>query len=197
MASQKAVSESKPRSFRSQDALRAWLEKNHAAAKELILRCFKVHARQRGIGYKEALDEALCFGWIDGVRKSLDEDSFTQRFTPRKARSNWSEVNLKRVKELEAQGRMHPAGLAAFEARAGIARGAYSFENKSIQFDSEPAARFAANQKAWQFFSSQPPGYRRTCTFYVMSAKRPETRERRLARLMELSAKGQRLPMLG
>jgi uncharacterized protein YdeI (YjbR/CyaY-like superfamily) len=197
MASQKPLPKPKARSFASRDAFRAWLDENHATAKELILRCFKVHARERGIGYKEALDEALCFGWIDGVRKGLDEDSFTQRFTPRKAKSNWSHVNIKRVQELIAEGRMHSAGLAAFEARAGVASGAYSFENRSIQFAPELAAVFQANPKAWKFFASQPPGYRRTCTFYVMSAKRPETRERRLARLIELSAQGERLPMLG
>src|SRR4051812_24346336 len=106
-----------PRSFKTQASFRQWLEKNHAKVNELELRLFKVHARQRGIGYREALDEALCFGWIDGVRRSLDDDSFTQRYTPRKAKSNWSAVNIKRVRELEADGRMHPAGRAAFERR--------------------------------------------------------------------------------
>jgi uncharacterized protein YdeI (YjbR/CyaY-like superfamily) len=106
-----------PKAFRTQADLRAWLEKNHATEKELILRCFKTHARDRGIGYRAGLDEALCFGWIDGVRHSLDDDSFTVRFTPRKPKSAWSRENIKRASELEAEGRMHDAGLAAFHAR--------------------------------------------------------------------------------
>ena len=109
------------KSFRTREDFRAWLERHHASESELMLRLFKVHASRRGMGYREALDEALCYGWIDGVRRSLDEDSFTQRFTPRKAKSNWSSVNLKRVKELIAEGRMHPAGLQAFEARDATA----------------------------------------------------------------------------
>ena len=111
-----------PRSFRTQAAFRAWLQKNHASETELPLRLFKVHAKSRGIGYKEALDEALCFGWIDGVRHALDEDSFTVRFTPRKPKSKWSQVNIKRVGELESAGLMHASGLAAFRAGAHARR---------------------------------------------------------------------------
>ena len=104
-----------PRAFRSAAAFRSWLERNHDKSKELILRCYKVHAKQRGVTYPEALDEALCFGWIDGVRRAYDEDSFTQRFTPRRKGSNWSKVNIAKVAELTKQGRMRPPGLAAFE----------------------------------------------------------------------------------
>jgi uncharacterized protein YdeI (YjbR/CyaY-like superfamily) len=181
-------------SFRTQGQFRAWLEKNHATAKELVLRCFKTHAKHRGIGYKEGLDEALCFGWIDGVRRSLDEDSFTVRFSPRKAKSLWSKVNIKRATELEAEGRMHAAGLAAFRARTGTAQAPYSFENKSIALDPAAEKKFRANKRAWEFFQAQPPWYRRTCIFWVMSAKREETRAARLARLIEVCAKGMRHP---
>src|SRR3954468_15639715 len=106
-----------PKSFKTQADFRQWLEENHSSKEELIIRLFRVHAKDRGIGYREMLDEALCFGWIDGIKRSYDSDSFTHRLTPRKKKSNWSAVNIKRVKELIADGKMHPAGLAAYEAR--------------------------------------------------------------------------------
>lgn len=197
MAARKQTPEPPPRSFRTPAAFRAWLTKNHATATVLILRCFKVHASHRGIGYKEALDEALCFGWIDGVRRGLDDDSYTQRFTPRKANSNWSQVNIKRVGELEAAGRMHSSGLAAFRARGKSGPSPYSSENRAVAFDAACESTFRSHPAAWQFFQAQPPGYRRICAFFVMSAKRAETRARRLSKLIECSTDGQRLPMLG
>src|SRR5881394_963144 len=124
-----------PKSFKTQAAFRAWLEKNHAKVPELIVRMFRVHAKHRGIGYREVLDEALCFGWIDGIKKSYDPDSFTHRMTPRKKKSNWSAVNIKRAKELIAEGKMHAAGLAAFEARDKVAVAPYSFENRHVTLD--------------------------------------------------------------
>jgi uncharacterized protein YdeI (YjbR/CyaY-like superfamily) len=178
-----------PRSFKAQDEFRAWLEKNHATEKELILRCYKVHAKDRGIGYRESLDEALCFGWIDGVRHGLDDDSFTTRYTPRKSKSYWSKVNIKRANELEAEGRMHPAGLAAFRARAGIAHAPYSFESPPMQLTPAFERKFRANKSAWAFFQAQAPWYKRTGVFWVMSAKKDETRERRLAALFDRSAR--------
>jgi uncharacterized protein YdeI (YjbR/CyaY-like superfamily) len=184
------------RSFRTQKDFRDWLEKNHATEKELILRCFKVHAKHRGIGYKEALDEALCFGWIDGVRRSLDNDTFTQRFTPRKPKSNWSRVNIKRVQELEAEGRMRPPGLAAFGARDENKPAPYSFEAKQMTLDAAFEKKLRANKAAWAFWQSQPPWYRRTATFFIMTAKRPETRERRFALLLDNAARGRKIPPL-
>ena len=178
-----------PRSFKTQDEFRAWLETNHAAENELIVRCYKVHAKDRGIGYRESLDEALCFGWIDGVRHGLDDDSFTTRYTPRKPKSYWSRVNIKRANELEAEGKMHPAGLAAFRARAGIAHAPYSFETPPMQLDPAFAKTFRANKRAWEFLQAQAPWYKRTSTFWVMSAKREETREKRLCELIERCAK--------
>lgn len=159
------------------------------------MRLFKVHARDRGIGYREALDEALCFGWIDGVRHGLDDDSFTVRFTPRKPKSYWSTVNIRRFRELESEGRVHPAGLAAFRAHHGKPR-RYSFEHGPMELDPEFTRKFRANKRAWTFFSEQPPGYRRIATFFVMSAKRPETRAARFAVVLRCSAKGERIPLL-
>lgn len=185
-----------PKAFRTRKHFREWLERNHASASELVIRCFKVHAKQRGIGYKEALDEAICFGWIDGVRHGLDNDSFTTRLTPRKAKSNWSAVNIKRAKELEAEGRMHPSGLAAFRARDKTASAPYSFENRGITLDPAFEKQLRANQAAWEFFQTLPPWYRRTTIFWVMSAKREETRARRFATLLESTAKRTASPLL-
>ena len=185
-----------PRSFRTPEDFRAWLERHHATKTELIVRLFKVRASHRGIGYKEALDEALCFGWIDGVRRGLDGDSYTQRFTPRKKKSNWSRVNIARAGELRAAGRMHAAGLAAFEQRDEGAVAPYSFESPPLALARAFAKQLRANKAAWIFFSQQAPSYRRVATYWVMSAKRPETRARRLATLIDCSAKGRRIPPL-
>ena len=159
------------------------------------MRLFKVRARHRGIGYREALDEALCFGWIDGVRRSLDDDSFTQRFTPRKAKSNWSAVNVKRYRELESAGLVHAAGAAAFSRWDGK-KAPYSFESAPLALAPELMKRFRAKTKAWAFWERQPPGYRRVMTHWVMSAKREETREKRFVALLRESAAGRRVESL-
>jgi uncharacterized protein YdeI (YjbR/CyaY-like superfamily) len=143
--------------------------------------------------YAEAVDEALCFGWIDGMVRRVDADSYAQRFTPRKAQSNWSQINIKRAHELIAAGRMRPQGLAAFERRAADGPPAYSFEQRSAALSPEQRRRLKANDAAWAFFESQPAYYRRLATWWVTSAKRQETRDRRLATLIEDSAKGRRL----
>jgi uncharacterized protein YdeI (YjbR/CyaY-like superfamily) len=168
-----------PRSFKTAKAFRAWLQAHHANVKELQLRLFKVHALHRGIGHRDALDEALCFGWIDGVVRSLDADSYTIRFTPRRRRSKWSLVNIRRARELEQAGRMHAAGLAAFRARGDVAVAPYSFESKPLPLSPAFLRRLRANKEAWDFWSSEPPGRKRITAFWVMSAKKPETRERR------------------
>lgn len=185
-----------PKAFRSREHFRTWLERHHSVASELVLRCFKVHAKHRGIDYKQGLDEALCFGWIDGIRRSLDNDSFTVRFTPRKPKSKWSAVNIKRARELEAEGRMHPAGLAVFRARGALAVAPYSLENRSIRLDPSFEKRLRANKVAWEYFQAQPPWYRRNLVFWVMSAKREETRARRFAALLRRSAKRAPIPHL-
>jgi uncharacterized protein YdeI (YjbR/CyaY-like superfamily) len=141
------------------------------------------------------VDEALCYGWIDGVRRSLGEERYSIRFTPRKPSSMWSNVNIAKVQALLAQGRMMPAGVAAWERRDPARSGIYSFERQeAAAFDAEAERRFARNRAAWKYFQAQPPGYRRLATHYVISAKRPETRERRLSALIEHSARGERLP---
>lgn len=186
-----------PKSFRTPDHFRAWLEKNHDKQAELMMRLFKVHARHRGIGYREALDESLCFGWIDGVRKAHDADSFVQRFTPRRRKSNWSAVNIRRARELIAEGRMAPPGRAAFEARGATGPSPYSFEQPPAPLDPAMEKRFRANRKAWTWWESAAPYYRRVCTFWIMSAKKEETRASRLAKLIAWCARGEKIPPMG
>ena len=188
----------RPKAFKTQKDFRAWLSKNHATETELMLRLFKVHAKHRGIGYREALDEALCWGWIDGVVRRLDEDSFQQRFTPRKAKSNWSAVNIKRMKELIADGRVAKPGLAAFARRTTTKPAPYSYENRAtIRLAPAFVKRFKAEPKAWEFFEALPPGYKRLMIYRVMDAKREETRERRFAQLLDLSRQQKRMPLPG
>jgi uncharacterized protein YdeI (YjbR/CyaY-like superfamily) len=186
----------RPVTFRSSGAFRTWLESNHAAATELVVRCFKVHASDRGITYAQALDEALCYGWIDGVRHGLDADSFTVRFTPRKARSIWSRVNVAHAQRLIEAGRMAKPGLAAFEAREDSRTGIYSFEQRSADLPPEYEQAFRTNKTAWAYFREQPPWYRRTSIYWVMSAKREETRAARLATLVACSAQRKPIPPL-
>ena len=187
------ISTVSPVFFKSARAFRVWLSKNHATQPELWLGMYKKISGKGGITYKEALDEALCYGWIDGVRKSLDADSFVQRFTPRKTKSYWSAVNTRRANELIADKRMAPPGLKAFEARDRELTARYSFEREAPSFDASQLKAFRANRKAWEFFEQQPPGYRRLATFYVTSAKKPETRAQRLDRVISASAAGKRI----
>ena len=147
--------------------------------------------------WPEAVDEALCFGWIDSVRKSLDETSYANRFTPRKTRSTWSAVNIKRVQELTAQGRMRPEGLRAFAARAAEASGTYSYEQRdAVELGDTYEKQFRANDVAWNFFQAQAPSYRKAAIWWVVSAKREETRQRRLTALIDDSASGRRVASL-
>ena len=183
--------------FKSAAGFRQWLEANHASATELWVGFYKKDSGKGGLSYPEALDEALCFGWIDGIRKRVDELSFTQRFTPRKPRSNWSLINLRHVGRLKRAGRMRPAGLNAFAARKAARSGVNSFENRPRQLSPELERRFRSDEAAWEFFQKQPPGYRRIASFWVMSARQEETRERRLARLMTDSRQSRRLGLLG
>jgi uncharacterized protein YdeI (YjbR/CyaY-like superfamily) len=182
--------------FASPAEWRAWLAENHDRVTELVLALRKKGASKGGITYREALDEALCFGWIDGVTRRVDEDYYAVRFTPRKARSVWSAVNIKRVGELTAEGRMHPAGLKVFEGRDPAMANRYSFENEGRTLDGDYERQFQANAEAWRFWQTQPPGYRKTATFWVLSAKKEETRQRRLATLIECSANNERLPAI-
>jgi uncharacterized protein YdeI (YjbR/CyaY-like superfamily) len=186
-----------PRYFTSPNKFHQWLEKHHATSTELLVGFYKVSSGKPSITYQEALDEALCFGWIDGIRKSVDEERYTIRFTPRKPGRNWSNVNIKRVQELMAAGRMLPAGLAAFEARQAEKSGVYTYEHRPQQLSPEYEKQFRVNKPAWAFFQSQAPYYQRTACGWVMTAKKEETRLRRLATLIEDSAQGRRLGMMG
>ena len=183
----------KPTFFESAAHFRRWLAKNHDSQSELWLGMYKKASGKGGITYKDALDEALCFGWIDGVRKSLNDEAFVQRFTPRKAKSYWSAVNTKRANELIKEKRMAAPGLKVFEARDQALTARYSFEREAPVFEAAHLKAFKANRAAWDFFEKQPPGYRRLATFYVTSAKRPETRAQRLDRVISTSAAGKRI----
>ncbi len=181
--------------FSSAAEFRQWLEKNHCRSTELWLGFYNKRTPKKSITYREALDEALCFGWIDGVRKSVDETTYKQRFTPRKAKSYWSAVNIRRAEELTKLGRMAPSGLLTFESRTADS-GKYSFESRPKKLPIHYEKQFKANPAAWKFFRAQAPWYRRTSSFWVVSAKRDETRQRRLHMLISDSAKGRRLAML-
>ncbi len=184
----------KPTFFKASNALRAWFTRHGATKTELWIGYYKKASGKGGVVYQQALDEALCVGWIDGVLKSIDDTRYMQRWTPRKPTSIWSKVNIRKVQALIAAGRMMPAGLAAFARRTPERSGVYSFENDPRQFSPEFATRFRKERRAWAFFESQPPYYRRTVTAYVMSARRPDTRERRLAHVIAHAARGERIP---
>src|SRR5712692_949849 len=179
--------------FKSPAGFRKWLKTNHAKAAELQVGFYKARASQKGITWPEAVDQALCFGWIDGVRKSIDENRYMIRFTPRRPTSIWSSVNLKRVAELSKLGLMQPAGLRAFDARDATKTERYSYERSVSQLSPADLEKFRANHQAWEYFSAQAPSYQRVATWWVVSAKKEETRERRLATLIADSARGVRI----
>ncbi len=186
-----------PTYFATPAEFRAWLEEHHAEEPELLVGFHKKGSGRPSMTWPESVDQALSFGWIDGVRRSLGEHSYTIRFTPRKARSTWSAVNIKRAEELIAEGLMRPAGLAAFERRSDDRSRIYAYERRAeAKFDAAAEKEFRANRKAWDFFADQAPWYRRNATHWVTSAKREETRRRRLTQLIEDSAAGRRLKHL-
>jgi len=187
----------KPVFFATPAKFRAWLEKHHVTKRELLVGFFKKSSGKPSISWPESVDEALSFGWIDGIRKSLGPDAYTIRFTPRKSTSIWSANNVARVKELTKLGRMRPAGLRAFSARRPEKTGVYSFErNEAAKLTPHQEAKLRANRKAAAYFDSRPPWYRRTAIHWVISAKREETRERRLAQLIADSAAGRTIAPL-
>ncbi len=185
----------KPKFFESPAEFERWLARNHATANELIVGFYRKTAG-RGLSYPQALDAALCVGWIDGIRKRLDESAYTIRFTPRKPGSIWSAVNIRRARELEAQGLMTPSGLHAFHGRDERKARQYSYEREHAVLDPALESALRSNGKAAAFFDAQPPGYRKIATFWIMSAKKEETRARRLAHLVERSERGARIDML-
>jgi uncharacterized protein YdeI (YjbR/CyaY-like superfamily) len=187
----------RPQFFATPERFRLWLKTNHANASELLVGYYKKGSGRPSITWPESVDEALCFGWIDGVRRSLGEEAYTIRFTPRRPRSIWSAINVARVAALEKLGRMQPAGLRAFAARTPERTGVYSFERKeAAKLPPDFATRLAANTRASEFFGAQAPWYQRAAIHWVISAKREETREKRLMVLISSSAKKQTIPPL-
>jgi uncharacterized protein YdeI (YjbR/CyaY-like superfamily) len=183
--------------FESPAAFRAWLEQHHESEAEVLVGFHRKATGRPTLTWPESVDQALCFGWIDGVRRTVDEERYTIRFTPRKAKSTWSNVNIAKVAELTAQGLMLPAGLRAFERRDEARSGIYSFEQERPQeLPPEYVAQFEANPLAWERFRAMPPGYRRTATHWVLSAKRQETRQKRLETLIADSERGRRIAPL-
>ena len=173
--------------------LRAWLRKNHASTPELWVGFYKKQTGRPSMTWSESVDEALCVGWIDGRRQTIDEESYRIRFTPRRRNSVWSAVNIGRVEVLTNEKRMRPAGLAAFAARSENKSGIYAYEQRSEKLPELYAGLFRRNKTAWKFFEAQPPSYRKTIGWWVTSAKREETRRRRLETLIAASAEGRRL----
>jgi uncharacterized protein YdeI (YjbR/CyaY-like superfamily) len=186
-----------PTFFATPDEFRAWLQEHHESESELLVGFHKKGSGRSSITWPESVDQALCFGWIDGVRRRIDDDSYSIRFTPRTPSSTWSAVNVRRMKELVEQGLATPAGRAAFERRADDKTAIYSYEQRrAAQLEPEQERRFRANERAWSWFEAQAPSYRRTAIHWVTSAKRPETRERRLTQLIEDSEAGQRIGLV-
>ena len=179
--------------FQSASEFRRWLAVNHARLSELRVGFFKKDSGKGGLTYAEAVDEALCFGWIDGLKKRVDELSYTHRFTPRKLKSNWSRINIQHAQRLKKAGRMTPAGLKAYAAREPERSGVYSFENAPRTLAAADEKQFKADKIAWEFFQRQPPGYQRIAIWWVVIAKKPETRARRLGQLIAESRDGRRL----
>jgi uncharacterized protein YdeI (YjbR/CyaY-like superfamily) len=172
---------------------RKWLDKNHAVKKELLVGFYKVGSEKQNMTWSEAVDQALCYGWIDGVVRPIDNEKYCRRFTPRKTGSIWSNVNIKKVAELTGKGLMKPAGITAFEKREVGKSGIYSFENEAVELSNDYENLFRKNNAAWDFFSAQPKGYKKLNIYRVMSAKLEKTQLSRLAKLIEASEKLQRI----
>jgi len=191
------IRRAKPVFFETPDEFADWLEANHETETELVVGFHKKGSGRPSITWPEAVEQALRFGWIDGVRRALDEHSYTNRFTPRKPRSNWSLINVAKVEQLKARGLMKPAGLRAYEARTPERTGVYSSERReAAKLPSELEGRLRANEAAREWFDSRPPGYRRAALHWVVSAKREETRLRRLKQLIDCSAERRKVPPL-
>jgi uncharacterized protein YdeI (YjbR/CyaY-like superfamily) len=182
-----------PKFFKSPAAFSKWLSANHAKSKELWVGFYKKSSGKPSIDWPQSVDEALCFGWIDGIRKSIDEESFKIRFTPRRPGSIWSAVNIRNVERLIKENRMQAVGLKAYELRKEYRSGIYAYEQRSPELVEPYAKEFKRHKAAWKFFQAQPPGYRKLMNWYVVSAKQEETRLKRLKILIEASAQGKRV----
>ena len=186
-----------PSLFATPDEFRAWLEENHESATELVVGFYKKGSGKPSITWAESVEQALCFGWIDGIRRSRDDESYTTRFTPRKRNSTWSRVNLEKVEELKRRGLMRPAGLRAYEERREAKTGVYSYEQReAAELPAEYEERLRADTRAWEDWSARPPSYRKAAVWWVVSAKKEETRRSRLATLVDDSAQGRTIRQL-
>ena len=179
-----------PTFFAKQSDFRKWLQKNHTRKTELLVGFYKVGSGKPSITWSQSVDEALCFGWIDGVRKSIDKETYQIRFTQRKPASIWSTINIRKIKELTKQGLMQPAGLASFEKRTASKSGIYSYENDETAFTPQFERKFKENKKAWKYFQSLAPSYKKVSTHWVMRAKQELTKIKRLNELIADSAAG-------
>ena len=182
--------------FKTQSEFHKWLEKNHDKSEEIFVGFYKVSSKKKSITYSQALDEAICFGWIDGVRKNIDEISYQIRFTPRKPVSKWSNVNIRHAERLLKAGLMQPVGIKAFKQHKKVNKIKYSYEERIEKLSSVYEKKFKANKKAWDFFQKQASYYKRTSSFWVMSAKKEETRGKRLDTLIKDSASLKRIDLL-
>lgn len=183
--SEKSISKESVTFFKTQDDFREWLEINHEKETELIVGFYKVKSGKPSMNWSQSVDQALCFGWIDGIRKSMDEESYSIRFTPRKNSSNWSEINIKKVEELTRAGLMKPAGMKAFSFRKESKSGIYSYENEAESFDYQDEKLFRENEKAWEFFMKQTPSYRKAVVRWINSAVQKITRQSRLEKTIK------------
>jgi len=179
--------------FKNQEEFRKWLEENHKTETELLVGYYKVESGKPGMTWSQSVDQALCFGWIDGIRRSVDKERYCIRFTPRKPTSIWSRINIEKISELKKKGLMHPMGLEAFNIRKKSKSGIYSFENESAKLDNSLEAGFRANKNAWGFFKSQAPSYQKMIINWIISARQEKTRLARLERLITASEKESRL----
>lgn len=182
-----------PKFFPTQNDFREWLAENYKTETEIIVGFYNVKSGKRTMTWSEAVDQALCFGWIDGVRRKVDEESYSNRFTPRRANSNWSAVNIEKVRVLTEKGLMKPAGIAAFEKRKEEKSAIYAYENELKQFSDEFEKQFQSNEKAWEFFEKQANWYKKQMINWVMTAKQTATREKRLEKLIAASNDEKRL----
>jgi len=186
----------KPKFFSSAEKLRDWFLRNHDKKDELLIGFYKVNSGKKSISYQDAIDAALSFGWIDGIRKGIDDISYNTRFTPRRKNSIWSQINIKRIEYLQKSGQMHPAGLAVFNDRNPARTNLYSFEQTDHQLRPDYEKKFKSNKGAWKFFEERPPSYRKPAIHWVMSAKQEETRLRRLDQLIHFSKEKTNIPQL-
>ena len=191
--SEKSISKESVTFFKTQDDFREWLEINHEKVMELIVGFYKAKSGKPSMNWSQSVDQALCFGWIDGIRKSMDEESYSIRFTPRKNTSNWSEINIKKVEELTRAGLMKPAGMKAFSFRKESKSGIYSYENEAESFDYQDEKLFRENEKAWEFFMKQTPSYRKAVVRWINSAVQKITRQSRLEKTIKQCEKQKRI----